>query len=79
MLFTSNLHMKCSDIVDHYDTSLSSSSTNSSGISKPASSDFRWLGGYIKTSLICCVYHVHVYDTDRGKQVVYYKYQLSLL
>lgn len=58
-MFTANLHVKCSDIADHYDTSLSSSSTNSSGIIKPASSDFRWLWGYIKTALLCvsCKWH----------------------
>lgn len=79
-MFTANLHMKCSDIhvADRHDTSFSSLSTNSSGIIKPASSDFRWLWDYIKTALRC-VHHVLVHDTNRGKQVVYNKYQLSLL
>lgn len=79
-MFTANLHMKCSDIhvADRHATSLSFSSTNSSGIIKPASSDFRWLWDYIKTALRC-VHHVLVHDTNRGKQVVYNKYQLSLL
>lgn len=79
-MFTANLPMKCSDIhvADRHATSLSFSSTNSSGIIKTASSDFRWLWDYIKTALRC-VHHVLVHDTNRGKQVVYNKYQLSLL